>query len=345
MVPPRISVALATYNGAKHLRAQLDSIAAQTLPPAEIVVGDDGSTDATFDILGEFSRTVPFPVRVQRNPTNLGYSDNFLAIASRCEAPFLAFCDQDDHWEPAKLERCGAAFADPDVMLVVHGGTVVDADLNPTGETLAPDLGARATFKHLVLRPQWTIHGMRMVIRTDLLRRLPQAPRPLSYEMRRPAVTMAHDRWTPFLAGVFGRCVLLPDRLIRYRQHGGNVCGVGAASVENQRLSNRLQMASATGSDAYRHWSMLALDCSRFLAAAARDHPSDATALLAASRVYASTAEAQEARARLYETASPLARLPRFVRMLAAGRYASRDQGGLGGKSMLKDALVAVRPR
>ena len=64
---PRISVAMATYNGERYIREQLDSIARQTLLPIEIVITDDGSTDRTREVVEEFARTSPFLVRLVRN--------------------------------------------------------------------------------------------------------------------------------------------------------------------------------------------------------------------------------------------------------------------------------------
>ena len=104
---PRISIAMATYNGSKYLREQLDSLAAQTLPPCELVVTDDGSTDDTLGILDRFRRRAPFPVHLHRNEQRLGYRDNFLKAAQLCSGELIAFCDQDDVWMPDKLLSCG----------------------------------------------------------------------------------------------------------------------------------------------------------------------------------------------------------------------------------------------
>jgi glycosyltransferase involved in cell wall biosynthesis len=82
-----ISVAMATYNGASYLREQLDSLAAQTRRPAELVVGDDGSDDETPQILNAFSETAPFPVRLLGREERRGFADNFLRIAAACEHP------------------------------------------------------------------------------------------------------------------------------------------------------------------------------------------------------------------------------------------------------------------
>src|SRR4051812_16300560 len=98
-----ISIALATYNGEKYLSAQLESLALQTRLPAELVVCDDCSTDRTIDIIDEFIARAPFPVRVARNESRLGFVNNFMRAAQGCRADLIAFCDQDDIWEPNKL--------------------------------------------------------------------------------------------------------------------------------------------------------------------------------------------------------------------------------------------------
>ncbi len=78
----RISVVMCTYNGAKFLREQLDSIASQILLPDELVVCDDGSTDATLSILKEYACSVKFSVRVLCNPSRLGAVKNFEQVIS-----------------------------------------------------------------------------------------------------------------------------------------------------------------------------------------------------------------------------------------------------------------------
>src|SRR5205823_8200339 len=123
--------ALATFNGERFLRQQLDSLAVQTLLPHELVISDDHSTDSTVAILEGFAGSSPFPVRINSNEERLGFADNFLAAAARCSGDLIAFCDQDDIWSGQKLERCVAAFG-PDVVLAVHNCTVTDSDLRPT---------------------------------------------------------------------------------------------------------------------------------------------------------------------------------------------------------------------
>ena len=93
------------------------------LLPHELVVCDDGSSDNTVSILQEFQKEAPFPVKIHRNPRRLGFADNFLQAASRCNGDWVAFCDQDDIWFPEKLLWVNEAIQDShasDLMLVTH---------------------------------------------------------------------------------------------------------------------------------------------------------------------------------------------------------------------------------
>ena len=88
-----VSIALATWNGARFLRDQLASYECQTILPTELVVSDDGSTDRTLEILAEFARSATFPVR---SGERLAFVDNFFRAANACTSQFIAFSDQDD---------------------------------------------------------------------------------------------------------------------------------------------------------------------------------------------------------------------------------------------------------
>ena len=115
-----ISVAMATYNGARFIGQQLDSFTRQTLLPDELIICDDGSTDSTLNIIGDFSRTAPFPVKVVNNPTRLGFTANFLQGSTDVPGGFIAFSDQDDEWLPPKLYRVRQASRESDALLFAH---------------------------------------------------------------------------------------------------------------------------------------------------------------------------------------------------------------------------------
>jgi glycosyltransferase involved in cell wall biosynthesis len=101
----RLSVALCTYNGTQYLQEQLDSIAAQTKLPDELVICDDRSSDNTVEIIKLFSSKVSFPVHLHINEINLRTIKNFEKAISLCTGDIIVLSDQDDVWKPCKTER------------------------------------------------------------------------------------------------------------------------------------------------------------------------------------------------------------------------------------------------
>ena len=122
-----ISVAMATYNGAAYLPGQLESLAEQTQKPAELVICDDRSTDATPEIVRSFARRAPFPVVFVANPQRLHFADNFLQAASLCASDHIAFCDQDDVWRPHKLVTVARALESSVSCIVANTATHIYA--------------------------------------------------------------------------------------------------------------------------------------------------------------------------------------------------------------------------
>lgn len=129
----KISIALCTYNGAKYIAEQLESLARQTVGPFELVVCDDGSTDDTLKIIREFASRVPFEIRIFENEENLQFTGNFLKAASLCTGDYIAFCDQDDVWEVEKIGACISALEDRKADLLIHEGRVIDGNGRPVG--------------------------------------------------------------------------------------------------------------------------------------------------------------------------------------------------------------------
>ena len=222
------SVAMATYNGARHLRAQLDSIAAQALKPIELQIGDDGSTDATEAIVADFAASAPFPVNFHRNQPRLGYGGNFLEAARRCSGDWIAFSDQDDVWLPEKLAACAQALeraADPKILMIAHSAVIVGSDLTPTGGRIPEDL--RDEVKGPLGHPlTWSHYGFAQLFRRELVADLPLAPRvPTVFTDIDP---YPHDVWISALANVLGSTLHLARDLClahRDREDGDGRAG------------------------------------------------------------------------------------------------------------------------
>ena len=132
-----ISIVMATYNGEKYLKQQLDSIAAQTILPDELIIGDDCSTDKTLEILDEFKNKVSFDVKILKNEVNKGYIKNFARVILEAKGDFVFLCDQDDFWFPNKIERVIDTFAkNPKAQLIAHNAMCTDSELKPIEKTL-----------------------------------------------------------------------------------------------------------------------------------------------------------------------------------------------------------------
>jgi len=94
---------MCTYNGAKYLKEQLNSIIAQTLPVDEIVICDDASTDDTRTILQAYQVEFPF-IKLYQNESNIGGKANFEKALALCTGDIIFLSDQDDVWHEKKVE-------------------------------------------------------------------------------------------------------------------------------------------------------------------------------------------------------------------------------------------------
>lgn len=238
---PNASVALATYNGAAFLRAQLDSILAQTEPPDEIVITDDQSSDATLDLLAEYAARSPIPIHVHRNDQRLGFTRNFARAISLCRSELIFLCDQDDLWLPRKVELMKAAFADPTVFLAYHDALVVTGDNEPLYQFYHADR-ERALLATAPIDPWYSSYGLTQAFRSSLRRFDDLWPTSLNHVWIENE-PLSHDQWYFFLAQVFGRVAYVDETLVRYRQHGANSVGAdpsGRSSTAWDRV--RLQL-------------------------------------------------------------------------------------------------------
>ncbi len=224
-MPPTISIAMCTYNGARYVAEQLASFGGQTRLPDELVVCDDCSTDATAEVVNEFAAEAPFPVRLHINERNLGSTKNFEQAIGLCAGDIVALADQDDVWLGEKLARLEAVLAgEPDVGLVFSDAELVDAALQPLGRRLWATVGgaeARRKLRHRaqafnLLLPGWTVTGATMAFRAEYR----------SLVLPIPAdIAMIHDGWIALLISAVARVRLIEEPLLLYRQHAAQQIG------------------------------------------------------------------------------------------------------------------------
>ena len=220
-----IHVAMATYNGEKYVREQIESICAQTLRPDKIIIVDDGSSDKTIEIIKALQVTSPVEIELHVNKNNMGVIKTFDKALSLCDSDYIALADQDDVWLPSKLEKLSNKIKDLESdhvnapLLVYSDLEVVDGDLNLQYESLIKVTGFdkfddKSPLKTLVERNH--IPGCATMFNREL--RNVAVPIPADCRM--------HDYWINLLAATTGRMELVPEALMYFRRHGSNVTEV-----------------------------------------------------------------------------------------------------------------------
>ena len=212
---PTVSVALATYNGARYISEQLESIFAQTLLPDEVVICDDASSDTTATQLALFQKRFPDRLRVYHNETNLGFTRNFEKAISFCTGEIIILSDQDDFWLPHKVERLVDILQqNPQTGLVFSDAEIADQSLNRKGFTVysrhpKPDLRVEKVLQSFV-RPIKLL-GCTCAFRTKYL------PYLLPISSR-----WGHDHWIGFILAVISNLEMIDEPLMLYRRHDKN---------------------------------------------------------------------------------------------------------------------------
>lgn len=211
----KISIAMATYNGAPYILEQLHSFVDQTLLPDELIITDDCSTDKTEEIVREFARTAPFKVIFHRNEKNLGYCGNFNAALMKTTGDLVFLSDQDDVWFPEKIETMVRLADDnPEMLVLMNDTELTDGELNSVGLTkLGQIRSAGLTLNSYVM-------GCCCAVRRELL----------DICMPIPEGFRAHDNWIVDFAQGLDAKLVNKTVLQYYRRHESN---------ESQFIANR----------------------------------------------------------------------------------------------------------
>ncbi|HLP23581.1 MAG TPA: glycosyltransferase family 2 protein [Microbacteriaceae bacterium] len=317
----RISVALATFNGAAYLTEQLRSIRAQTVPVDELILADDGSTDSTLDRaraeLSDWSgRLVVLPAQ----PQPLGVTGNFERALAACTGDLVALSDQDDVWHPNKLERMIGGLGD---------GLLAFSDADLVDEYGLPLEGSPRLFQGLGLS-EWERTRLRDGEAWGVLLRR-NVVTGATVLLRRDVLTLAgsfptswvHDEWLAVVAAVHGGLRLVDEPTIDYRQHSANQIGMRARLTLRDRIS---RLASPRSSR-----NMRLLERASALAERATGWPGlagpDAAAKLAHE---------------IGRSALPASRLRRAPWVVAAWRRGDYRRFGLGAQDALRDLVQPV---
>lgn len=226
----RIQVLLAAFNGERYIGEQLDSVLAQTVPGIEILVSDDGSADATREILEQYRQAYPGRVLIRHRAKEGEYQSrpgqvpepamNFFWLLSQAGGDYVLLSDQDDVWRPDKVEvllkRMKEIERPGRPALVFSDMEVVDAGLrqiSPSFFAYGRSSPGRMAFSEILAENPVT-GGALMMNRAlaEMAKDVPQA-------------CFMHDWWIALTASCFGEVSCVQEPLSLYRQHGGNTLG------------------------------------------------------------------------------------------------------------------------
>ncbi len=238
---PQVAILLATFNGEKYIQEQLDSIVRQTHRNWTLHVSDDGSTDATPDILARFQMQHGAEKVFLSGGPRKGFAQNFFSLirAPYIQADYFAFCDQDDIWFADKLERAIARLKPHKQAAVYCSRTrLIDRQGHPIG--YSPCFKRAPSFRNALVQ---SLAGANTML-------LNSHARALLARVPHNAPIVSHD-WLCYLlvSGSGGKVVYDPEPSLYYRQHGDNL--IGSNSTWSDRLVRVRRMFKGT----FRQWN------------------------------------------------------------------------------------------
>jgi hypothetical protein len=249
MTKPFVSVLIDTYNHERFVEEAINSVLAQDFPASqrEILVVDDGSTDATPGILRKFEPHL----RILRK-ANGGQASAFNLGISQCRGEIITFLDGDDWWAPNRLARTVQTMAD-DPSLGIVGNGIINSyqDGSQLVETLRDGFRFQANTiegARLLSRRGAFLGTSRMTIRASVLQQIGPVPEDIHIEA---------DEYLFTLASVLSAAQILPEPLTYYRHHGGNLFQLD--SYNSQKLRRKLKSLDALATGLSRRLMELAV--------------------------------------------------------------------------------------
>jgi glycosyltransferase involved in cell wall biosynthesis len=220
---PMVSVAIATWNGERYLREQLDTIYAQTWRPLEVVVSDDASTDGTVAILEQYKRD--YGLRYIANSEQQGLVKNFEQAIKMASGEFIALSDQDDIWKPHKIARLVDRIGDA-TLIYCNVNEVLDLDGQRRYENRFEPIsrfarvhGSGRPTRYLIAENWVVSHGI--LFRRELLEHALPIPKHQRF----------HDGWLALVASKLNGIIYLNETLQTYRRHPASYTFIPAQAV------------------------------------------------------------------------------------------------------------------
>ena len=226
-----ISVCVATYNGERFIREQIDSILRQLSSDDEIIVSDDGSTDDTISIINSIDDK---RIRIIEGPRKHSPTQNFECAMKEAKGDYIFLADQDDVWLPGKLDMMVAFMEQGRYDVVECNCALVDSELNVIKESYySYEFPQKKSVFGNFVKNSWL--GCCMAFKREAL----EAALPI------PEKASAHDLWLCLYMQMHFKCGYMPDVLHLYRRHSNTVSFAGGKSTNSLwfKISTRAYLA------------------------------------------------------------------------------------------------------
>lgn len=227
-----IDILLPTYNGEKYLKEQLDSILNQTYKNIRLIISDDCSKDSTPKILEEY-RNKDERIELYLQKENIGVVKEIEFLLKKVKSNYYMLADQDDVWLPIKVEKSIETLKKQNADLVFGDLEVVDQNL----KTIYPSFGDfmllnRKINKYIdsykVNYLYNCVTGCTVLSKKEFIEKILPIPTESKY--------LIHDHWIGLVVALNGKLVYMPEKYIKYRQHGNNQVGTDKISHGFKRL-------------------------------------------------------------------------------------------------------------
>lgn len=217
----KIDVLLATYNGEKYLKEQIDSILEQTYKNIRLIISDDCSKDRTPEILKEYQQNDD-RIELHIQKSNLGVVKNIEFLLKQVKSPYYMLADQDDYWLPEKVEKSLEKLKKENVDLVFGDLEVVDKNLKTMYSSFNDYmLLTRKINKYIdsykVNYLYNCVTGCTVLAKKETIEKILPVPT--------NSKRLIHDHWIGLMVALNGKLAYIPEKYIKYRQHGNNEVG------------------------------------------------------------------------------------------------------------------------
>lgn len=211
---------------------QIDSILNQSYKNIRLIISDDCSKDKTQEILKEYEKK-DNRIELHIQEKNLGVVKNIEFLLKQVKNKYYMLSDQDDVWLPEKIEKSLETLLKNNVDLVFGDLEVVDQDL----KTMYPSFGDfmllnKKIHKYINSNRLNYIYncvtGCTILAKKETIQKILPLPKKSKY--------LIHDHWIGLMTSIYGKVAYMPEKYIKYRQHGNNQVGTDKISHGFKKL-------------------------------------------------------------------------------------------------------------